>query len=278
MLYKYYFCEYYSVTLIDLLSEKKIQYRISGGEITPKVVSFTILDDSAESLNILKEISKIVESKPIISVEYTSSELNSAEFLWMWPKQQKIDIINSETAYEGSCRWTAGGIPRVMHLKQISEFTIKKEPAVTKTNALWCEDTGFAHIFVDDRIFHLIKEKNLIGIQFKRVFLKNGTPSQRLFQISSSNVLAFESVRLGYGEKIVTCPICGKEQFSIQQDYQLHLDFSKFQQDSDFYVTEPIFGDGIAFPAYIVSQRFYRVLNDAGLSGGIAFSPVIDVR
>ena len=95
--------------------------------------------------------------------------------------------------------------------------------------------------------------------------------------MTSPNILEKECIGIGFGEKIETCPKCGKEQYAIDNAYQLHLDFSKIKEQGDLYMTERIFGYGIAYSLYLISQRFYRLLKEENLAGGITFSPVVDI-
>ena len=120
-------------------------------------------------------------------------------------------------------------------------------------------------------------KNELIGVQFKNVMLRKGMYSEKLFQLSSDKVLGKECIGIGFGEKILTCPKCGKEQYCIEDAYQLHLDFSRLREISDLYVTESVFGEGIARPLYIISQRFYQLLKEANLASRITFSPVVDI-
>lgn len=169
------------------------------------------------------------------------------------------------------------GQSRVRHIEQRQLFSIEKEPSMNSQTSFWAETTGFAELFTDYRVYDLISKNSLIGIDLKNVVLKNGSYSEKLYQVTSRNILDRQCIGIGYGEKKLHCGIFGKEQFFIDNAYQLHLDFSKIHMENDLYVTERMFGEGIAYPLYLISQRFYQLLKKHKLAGGLTFSPVVDI-
>lgn len=274
---KYYYCQLYHPQLVDVLEANEISYRVTGGSLTPRLISFSIWDTSANTTEIIKEISEIVENEPIITVEYTALEIASAELVWITPKKQCIDISNIQEAYLSACKQTDFmGKIRIKHRQQRNLFTVAKEPSMGTQTSFWAETSGFAELFADYRVHEVVKRSVLTGIDFKNVVLKNGIYSDKLFQITSQNLLDRRCIDTGHGERIIRCEICGKEQFSINGTYQLHIDFSKIDKKSDMYVTERMFGEGISYPLYLISQRFYQLLKQAKLAGGITVSPVVD--
>lgn len=281
MRYRYYFCEKYSIQLIEFLEKNGIMYKYhkeSGEYSHLSRVIFNIYSSAEKADLYLYELQKINVLNPIVFAEYSSADYLKAKLLWMTPKKQCIEIMNEENAYRYSCEWTTilGGT-RIMHEEQIAEFVIEKEPSMKTQTAFWCESTGFAEIFTDYRVLEMVKNNSLMGIEFNKVLLRNGSYSEKLFQLSTQNILERECVCSGYGEKIEVCPICGKEQYCINSAYQLHLDFSKIKKQSDLYITEKMFGEGISYPIYIISQKFYQLLKENKLAGNVTFSPVEDV-
>ncbi len=277
MRYKYYYCQLYHPRLVDILETNEIRYKVTGGSITPLFVSFSVWDNSANAAEIIEELAQIVESEPIITVEYTSSEIAAAELIWITPTKQCIDILNVQEAYLSTCKQIDFmGKVRVNHRCQRDLFAVAKEPVMGKKSSFWAGSSGFAELFTDYRVHELVEENALTGIDLKNVVLKNGIYSDKLFQMTSQNLLDRRCISIGHGEKIIRCELCGKEQFSIDSAYQLHMDFSKIDKKSDMYVTESMFGEGISYPLYLISQRFYQLLKQAKLAGGIAVSPVVD--
>lgn len=94
-----YYCQLYHPELIEILEANKIRYRITGGTITPRFVSFSIWDTSANARNIIKEIAEVVDTEPIVTVEYSASELAAARLIWIRPTKQYVDITNTQEAY-----------------------------------------------------------------------------------------------------------------------------------------------------------------------------------
>ena len=275
---RYYFSDRINQRIMEYLDGQKIRYKISGENSDLPLVSFNLYSSDADMEGHLKALEKMNVRKPIVYAEYSTFEVENAKMLWMTPKKQCIDITNNHEAYHCSCRWiTSTGVQKAMHKEQQGLFVIAREPSMKTSTAFWTETTGFAEIFTDIRIYELVCESMLKGIEFKKVFVKKGGYSKILFQMSSPNILGRESIVLGHGEKIEVCPLCGKEQYFIDNAYQLHLDCSKIKEESDLYVTERIFGQGIAYPLYIVSQRFYQMLKKNKLVTGVIFSPVSDV-
>lgn len=278
MRYKYYFCEWYNENLMGFLKENNACYSPDKGVLEGELISFSVWSDWVNVNMILSELKKMKMGYPVISVEFSQTELNDAKWLVMSPKRQCVDIINAEEAYNYTCCWTtSNGISKANHEEQKGLFAIRKEPSMKTQTAFWTEDTGFAEIFTDYRVVKLVKDYSLGGVEFKSVMDKKGIRSENIFQMKSSNIIEKDSIATGYGEQKEVCPICGKEQFVIDNTYQLHLDFSKIDSRCDLYMTERIFGEGIAYPLYIISQRFYQLLKQNKLAGGIGVSPVVDI-
>lgn len=274
MKYEYHFLTWKNTQLIEFLNKHNIEYKKGANQLW---IKFSICSLSPEAEFCLKELEKVNIRKDYTTVEFSSKELLEAEFLMMRPKRQSIDIEN-EDAFQYGCKWISRwGHEFMRHEEQVKELVVKKVPPMKKNNAFWCESTGFSIIFADIRIRELAEENSLMGIEFKNIFLKNGKCSDEFFQMTSSNILKKECIAWGYGEKIEHCTKCGKEQYVIDNAWQLHLDFSKIEKQSDLYVTESIFGEGIARPIYVISQKFYRLLVENKLNRSVTFYPVVNV-
>lgn len=277
MRYHYYYCCRHRSELVAFLESNGIPYRLSGGDITPLVVVFGIRIPAGTVSSVINALRDHFHEQPIVSAEYTPGELAAAEWLFMTPQKQRINIINAEEAYRYSCTRTHPFIGETAkHAEQIGIFTIAKEPAMNTKTAFWAEDTGFAEVFADWRVRKLAEENGLSGVEFRDVMLRSGEPSAKLYQMTSANVLPLEAIACGHGEKAFRCPRCGKPGFQTDNAYQLHLHASYLRDNTDIYVTERIFGEGIAHSLYIISQRFYRLLVEHQLAGSVTFSPVVE--
>lgn len=268
----------YKVKIEKYLKEKNIRYQKYECDVTGDRLVFSVWSNNKNYKTILNELEKLNVRDPLVFVTYTSSEINNARLLVLTPKKQVVDIINDEEAYKYSCEWISSmGVEKVNHKKQVERFAIRKEPSTKTSTAFWAEDTGFAELFADKRVYELVKEHSLQGIRFENVMNKKGVYSENIFQMKSPNIIARDFIEMGHGERKEVCHICGKEQFFIDNTYQLHLDLSKLEVQSDLYMTERMWGEGIAYPLYIISQRFYQLLKQNKLAGGITVSPVIEI-
>lgn len=274
--FNYYYCCRHCAELVSLLERNDIRYRFSGGDITPLCVVFSIRCPVGEVSPVVAELSSAGEY-PVISAEYTPAELASAQWIWMTPKQQKIEIVNVEEAYHYSCTRIHPFIGETAkHAEQIGIFTIAKEPATSTKTAFWAEDTGFAEVFADWRVRQLAEKNGLSGVEFRDVMLSKGELSSKLYQMTSAHVLPIKAIACGHGEKALCCPYCGKTGFQVDNAYQLHLYASYLRDNTDMYVTERIFGEGIAHSLYVISQRLYHLLAEQKLTGSVTFSPVVE--
>lgn len=267
MRYRYYYCSEYSKELEEYLQNEQIKYRISA---STSFIIFNIWSsdkDYKQKMLVLEKWNRFGPS--YTALEPSASDLKEAKYLTIRPKKQSITIINEDASFAYLCQY--GPIRR--HEKQIGEIYIRKEPNTDGNTAFWCEDTGFSDIFVSRKVRDLVGENELSGISFLNVRLKKNQYCENLFQMTSLNVLKHDQLVFGYEEREEICPRCGKIEYDIGSDFQLHVDFSKVLEQSDLYITEDKFGGS---SLYIISQRFYRAIIAAKLDKNVAFLPVVD--
>lgn len=279
MRYRYYFADRYNQRLVDFLEKNNIDHKIKTYEkLDSSWIYFNIYSTTKNVEKYLQELKEIFWGDPLVFVEYTAEELANAKLLVMRPHLQSVDICNEEEAYIYRCTWkNRWGEMLYKHEEQVGVLRVKKEPSMKTKTAFWCESTGFAEVFTDFRVSKLIQDNSLSGIELKQVKMTKDKYSEKLYQITSPNIISKDCIELGHGEEVEKCKICGKEQYFIDDIYQLHLEFSKIEGESDLNITERIWGQGIAYPLYIISQRFYQLLKQNKLDGKISFSPIIDV-
>lgn len=278
MRYKYVFFELHRPDLVDWLNKNGISYYVNGGGRLPVFINFALWSDNHNVHEYLSQLKAMHIVRTTIEVEYTTFELSKAEFLMINSQKQSVEIINPDAAYLYFCTWISSrGTRKINHCEQKAPFQIAKEPSTKTRTAFWHEDTGTAELFTDYRVAELVKQNHLVGVELKNVILKNGNLSENIFQITSPHKLKKDCLGLGFGEERWCCPMCGKEQFIIDAAYQLHLDLSRIDVESDLYVTERIFGQGRPFPLYLISQRFYQLLKANKLAGNLIVSPVADI-
>lgn len=271
MKYRYYYMLRSNDGLEAYLKETGIPY-----ESIDKFIRFNLWSSMKNSDKHLMKIKEITKRDPLIYAEFSEKERQMAEYLVLTPKKQSINIRNEKEAFEYSCyHKTRLGNTTPMHSAQVGIISIEKEPACKSQTAFWSISSGFSEIFTDYRVKNLAEKNELTGIVFRPVSLKNNAYSDNIFQITSSNCLVRKDIVFGFGEKEIICPVCGKMQYCINNSYLLHLTPSSIDCFSDMYVTENIWGEGIAEPLYIISQRFYRLLKANKLAGGVNFTPAI---
>ena len=276
MKYQYYFCNPFRNEIEEFCQLNNVPYKSRYDLITFSIWSTT---DNAQAL--VEKASRITRRKPLVFVSYTKSELAKADLIWITPKHQRIDIINTDKAYS-RCVGEDLLLRRVtLHMKQVQEFSIAKEPSAKSKSAFWTKDSGFSEIFTTCAVKKLVEDNYLKGIEFVNVTLQNSKRSNRIFQMTSNNAISMENFLLEHGEKIIPCPVCNKKRIIVEdlRTYQLCVRFDKLQPQSDMYVTEPVFSygpTGISIPLYIISQNFYKLLDDNGLASSLTCSPVIN--
>ena len=258
---------------MDFLTNNGIRFRTTGdGKLVPILVSFSIKEGSP----ILSQLIRDFRLSPIITPVYSDQELYQAELLWFTPKKQHIEILNTCEAFTYSCRRIdARGISRARHEEQILSLCIQSEPKIGGKTALWASTTGFSEVYADRRLRELVCSYELKHVNFAPIYLPNGSASENLFQLTTDTHVCKEAIVLGNGEREIQCPLCGKSQYAVDRTYQPRLNKRYLDLESDLFITERIFGEGIARPLYFISQRFYRYLKQNGLSANVNFIPVI---
>lgn len=275
MKYEYYFYRDAKPELVDYLNSEKIPCKLDLSYPNDPKVVFRLWSTGAGTERQLRELEKIGVRWPIISVTYTKRELENAELLKLRPRKQWVSVTNEEVSSRYTCPI---GRDKFMHEEQIGPYCISKEPKSSGRTAFWCEDTGWADVFTDFRVKKLAEDHGLVGVEFLDVLLRENRVSQNIFQLRSSARIPRDAICLGYGEQPISCPVCGREQYGTHDIYQLHLDFARFPAGNDLYMTESMWGYGFAYPMYVISQRFYRLLRENKLDGYLNLLPVIAVE
>lgn len=276
MRYEYYYCRRFTPQLKEFLEEKGIQYRLRGESANP-FITVTLFSATANEEESFPELKAMWQRSPIITAKYTNKELHEAEWLTVYPKKQIIDITNGENSFATSCERANG--TRAKHQWQVREIEIAKEPPMNIHTAFWATDCGVLKIFTDQRVRDLAIDNNLKGGLFRNVMVRRRGYSSRLYQLDSDQIIPRDYIEMGHGEKSELCRTCGKEQFVLVQPmaYQLHLNTSKLSPENDLYITESIFGDGIANPMYIISKKFYALLRDNKIDSNLILDPIVNV-
>lgn len=268
------YCEMYNEKLLKFLDENKVKYKIVGdGVLVGKLISFSVYSDAA----ICDALLRYIHTKPIVTNEFTHSELSSADYLTMVPIRNAVDIRNIDEAFQYKCkRKSIFGEERYGHKEQIGLLKIYRFNAKGAT-AFFSSSTGFSEIFVKEIFCEIAQEENITGIRFLPVFLDDKEPANKsgLYQISATDIIPLDRICIEDKKQLKKCRVCGKPKIICGPDFQLKLHYSKGEINSDFYMTDAVFGEGISYPLYLVSQRLYRLIVQVNMAKNIRFSPVI---
>ena len=286
MKYEYYYAqrynEKYHAKWVEYLERENIKYSFSeynsaGRYTTGPLIYFSIWSTDKNAEQHMLALKELEMREPTRYAHYSKADYAKAPFFKMYPKYPRIEIRNSEDAFRYSCQWTNSvGAHVVRHEEQVGKIAIAKEPDIQRSTAFWREDTGGSITFASKPVVDLVTEHKLVGVSFCPVQVRRGNDSEKVFQMISPNIITQDCFVLDNAKVVDTCRICGKQQFYIDHADQPHIDFSKVSVQSDLYMTEPIFGEGIAQPLFIISQRFYQLLVEHKLSRNVVFTPVVD--
>lgn len=275
----YHYGSFYKEEIETWLISHNIKHEISGGDFTPKCIYFTVWSTTKDCDVLLEELHKMALLKPSACAYYAEKDLAAATLLEIRPKSIKMCINNEDESFRYDCKWSYMAdrfeIHKANHKEQIGVIMIAKEPPAKTKTVFWGPDDGGRIIFADKKVFDLAQKENLTGILFQDVLLKNRKPSERVFQMLAEHIIRRGDIATGKGEKEETCQMCGKKQYVLSNIYQLHLHDSPVYRENDFFATERIFGEGIAQPIYIISQRFYQLLKQNKYTAQVDFVPVI---
>ena len=149
-----------------------------------------------------------------------------------------------------------------MDIKERYKYALEEAPVMAYSQEEVCE---------------FMRNNNITGIQMKPVTLegKGHEIVSGLYQLCSEKVVPSEKIFIDETQKVGRCPICGSLKVLCKQDYQLQLIGSALDLSDDFYMTEAIFGEGISYPLYIISQKLYQLLVCAKMSQNVIFEPVV---
>lgn len=271
---KYSYYEKYSGKIEQYLAEKEIKYKIIGDDhIVPKMISFTVYDNTVNDINHI-----IKHGKPIISNEFTKTEIQSADYLTLRAVKQVVEIANTCEAFSYKCpRKTLGGWIKYEHKEQIGEIMLKKMFNAKGTTCFYSSTNGFSELFVKEDVYALLQKEGISGISFLPVNVPTAEQNKRsgLLQLFAQSKIKKEAINFGTDQIKMKCPICGREKVVCSQDYQLRLVDSLDNYSEDFYMTDAVFGEGFSHPVFVISKKFYTTLDSYKLASNIVLEPVI---
>ena len=233
------------------------------------MVGFSIRQDAP----CFADVARLCRGRPVVTAEYSQSELERAVYLCMRPVKQVIDITNSEQAFRYECPTRSFfGETRYHHAVQVGTLSAHFSGSRNPKEYFFASTTGFAELFVREAaVEYMRQDQSLHGIVFKPVLMNAGV--ERLYQMTAERVISQDVI--DYPGKKKHCPVCGKVRYMVDDQYQLNLRLDRENMALDFYETEAIFGSGFPMPFFLASQRLYGLLRKQGLTKGVRFSPVL---
>lgn len=269
----YHFFSVYKEAFVHALDDMQIKYKT----MPPRHMLFDLADPSDQTL------ARIKEFHPVITkwLEFTEKERKQANYFVMRSKNQSVATLDDEPGcnyYEYICHKAKDGTLKRHTTRQIAPAVIDREPSLKTKTCFWHNDTGWQELYTKNIVRELVAKSDLQGVRFEPVYGKSGQQKQNIFQVTSSNILPKDAIQFGHGERTIVCEDCGYTQYFLSGHYQLHIIPSKIPIKSDLYVTDFIFGEGLAHPLFIVSQAFYTFLKDNHLSFGLIFEPIVEVN
>ena len=266
------YCVKYNKKIQEFLNHHHIAYKMVGdGKFVQKMMTFSVYTDES----VYSELRKYTWQKPIMTKEFTKEELNSAAYLTLLPLEENVDIKNVEEAYQFECKYkTFFGTEKYNHMVQTGILKIGVSTK-RKDIVFFTSEIGTSEIFISEKFCELIQMQNFSGIKYMQVLYSGKLAEElRLIQFLAEEVIPFSKI-CTEGEKVKTCPVCGKKQLLTKPDYQLRLSIPKNILKKDFYMTENIIGYGMARPIYFISQRLYQLFLQKNMVKNVKFQPVL---
>lgn len=261
--------EKYSIDLEQRLKELNIKY-----EIKEILQSKRIIFNITKNFEQFECISSLLTSTPLIFKEFDKKDLEEANFLQIIPQMQKVHIENLDNSFYSSCKIVDEfGLKRTYHKQQVGNIAISKMSK--DTCYFYSVDTGFSEIFVKSEVAQMVAENDIKGVSFRPV-IESGKERNDLYQLWAEKELQFENMKFDGSEKFANCPLCSKyKSVIVENDYQLHLNLCENELDLDFYMTSALFGEGIPYRYYLISQKFYQLLKNEKLDKKVKFVPIV---
>lgn len=243
-------------------------------ELLLGTVYFRLVQGSAAYCEILPIVG---QKDRVLLAAYSEAERKAAAWLEISPKSQTVELLNLEVACQYRCTDRgADGQIHARHCQQVAPYEIPVEIQWGKRKHFAAPDSGGVDVFTSGAVRELVERAGLVGCVFRDVRnQKTGAPCRGTFQLLAHTEIPCSAISFGHGETEYTCPLCGEKQYLLSNIYQFHLFRDRLPEGVDMLRTPPIFHDGQAEAVTFISQRFYQALKEAGLHGGLNFTPVI---
>lgn len=257
------------------ISYEKIEWKpIEGSVISyPDMLQFTIS----------KEEEKYIKVQPFLPkpntcwLEFSEKELDEADWLYMRSTNMKINIENPSKSIDWLCpNNTGANVKSMFHMCQTGSFEIKPVKWTSNNHFYSSYVCGYDIIFCDDYAMSIIKQNNLLGIEFNDViWYKKHLALPNVHQIKCSNTLPIEAFEFDENSEQRKCPTCNKIKYEINQEFRIKIRKEYLDRNLDFYTTTDMFSMGNVSSYTIVSKRVYLSLKKEKLMRNLRFEPIV---
>lgn len=268
---EYRYCCTYSAALCRALDEAGIGYAL---DVLPEKIVICTLDGEMLQTSGLQPLLDARRVTCLTSLRFTKREKRDAPWLTLRCNYNKIEPANGTQPFALSCVSASG---RAQHRAQIAPFTLTR-PFRWGTHSFVSELGSPTNLFLSARAKRLLDAEELDGLTYRPVYRAGQTaPLEDIFQLVPRHLLPTEVPELPAEDiaETVICPQCGRRQVVLKGHAQLRVRRAFLSQGFDLYATEAIFGAGFAQRALIVSQKFYRCIENNALGRNLIFEPVI---
>lgn len=211
------------------------------------------------------------------SIEYTESEIETAEWLFIRSMSKLVKWECHSSAFQQSCEYKKPFLhdKYYKHSEQIKPLTVTQKMKWSTRRYFSGPDTAEDFIFCSKRAKNMLDGK-WKGLNFFNVMNVNGEPYDDLYQLVFERRLPLKAL---CGGKETICRSCGRSVIRFK-NVLLQLGIQKqFIPDTDsVYSTGDVLADSlIGFPTYslnIVPQSFYQYCKEKCMNHGMIYEPV----
>ena len=239
--------------LIEILDHENI----ARYEISRRAFVFDVYSDNKR----FGEILSLLSGDPIITAVFSEEEMENAN--WYLFEVIRLDIQSSDPdyTYEYSCPYDNG--IRHRHQKQVNYCVSKRTPK-WKNNYNFCANNygDYYEIYCSDIAKKMIKNRDIVGIDFWPVVNKKGEPTENVSQLVYKHTLSVNSFKFIGKYREFVCPTCGYVQylFDIPGEDNVRLLTETIPKGIDAFVADFQMCAGQARYPVIVSKKVYNLI------------------
>lgn len=273
---KYHYCLDSSKRLLRFLSAHKVRY-----DLTPlpsrnrELCTFDLYQDQKKNWQFRLHFPFAYSVEKVI--EYSLSEIESADWLFVRSKSNKVEWEYEESAFSRSCRYR-----RILqmdtsycHMEQIGPLTVVKPVKWNARQFFSGPNSADNFLFCSDLAKNLLDGK-WSGLEFLPVKKsRNKGYHSNLFQLSFSETIPVQALAGGRPSK---CRFCGSPLFRLfEGENQLQVKKEFLEQGHVYKTGQVLTGQFLRCDTYsvnIVPHEFYQFCKEHNMERGLIFEPV----